>query len=169
MSTESKTPRTDATQETTIIACMVSADFARQLERELIEAKESMTWAEAKEFERHAATKRELINSLARERQLREALEPFGKLFGDVSGVGGGTLVAPTLQLQLFKDARSALALPPPPVIPLDDVKTLVAAIEDIEPYCKAKYGMPEGACDALAKAVPDLKAKYSALFKDGS
>lgn len=61
------------------------------------------------------------------------------------------------------------MRFPPPLVVPLEDVHPLIAAIEDIEPYCKAKYGMPEGACDALAKAVPYLKAKHPTLFKDGS
>lgn len=40
-----------------------------------------------------------------------EALEPFANFHdGDLSNVGGGTLVSPEFRMQVFKDAQTALA-----------------------------------------------------------
>ena len=50
--------------------------------------------------------------------QARAALQPIAKLLdGDLSNVAGGTLVAPTLKVQIIKDARAAVSNDPSSVI----------------------------------------------------
>lgn len=43
-------------------------------------------------------------------RMLRDALQPLADLLdGDLENVGGGTLIAPTIKVQIVKDAKNAL------------------------------------------------------------
>ena len=43
-------------------------------------------------------------------RMLRAALQPLADLLdGDLENVGGGTLIAPTIKVQMVKDAKCAL------------------------------------------------------------
>lgn len=47
---------------------------------------------------------------IAASKKMAEALLPFASFFeGDLSSVGGGTLVSPTFTVQQFKDAKAAL------------------------------------------------------------
>jgi hypothetical protein len=49
-------------------------------------------------------------NVIAHVRALEAALQPFADLLpGSLENVGGGTLVSPTIKVQLIKDARAAL------------------------------------------------------------
>ena len=61
--------------------------------------------------EREAATAL-IVHCVNTYADLVEALRPFADLLaGDLDGVGGGTLVAPSMRVQLVKDARAALKL----------------------------------------------------------
>jgi len=47
----------------------------------------------------------------AQNAQLLAALRPFAEYFdGDLTTIGGGTMVSPQFKLQLFKDAKAAIA-----------------------------------------------------------
>lgn len=77
---KSETPRTDAWCE-----LAMHADVSAVLDL-------------AKEYERE-------IN------KLRSALQPLADLLdGDLESVGGGTLIAPTIKVQVVKDAKAALS-----------------------------------------------------------
>lgn len=43
--------------------------------------------------------------------RLVEALKPFAEFHETLDGIGGGTIVSPEFKLQVFKDAKQALAL----------------------------------------------------------
>lgn len=143
---DTPTPRTDAESQVAHIYaeddCVVTSNFARQLERELarvIERLQPDPGGSDKIDELESSMgllRQELAESHAREEQLREALETcqyqdWGSY--DTYGKACGTFWFNS------KKVKSALSLPPPPVIPKDELRAkLAAAEEDAERLAKA-------------------------------
>lgn len=149
----SDTPRTDAATVTTDFitgAPVVPSDFARQLETELNEAirrKDAISKrAEAMCCEL-VETSKQLVESQAREAQLREAIElnTGWDLQFDKNGK----------ELPMIKPkwVRDALSQPAPPVVPL----------ADLEAFRECPHGCTDGNCPHDRK-YRELKAKHPDL-----
>lgn len=86
-------------------------------ERMIAQLQQSLTAREMLIGELEKRLEQQTQATIARDRQLEaaerlaEALLPFAESYdGDLANVGGGTLLAPQLKCQAFKDAKAALA-----------------------------------------------------------
>lgn len=82
---------------------MTDAEFIRLL---------SQQWADEVYIDLRSRWIYEQLHSIAdRVERLERALTPFAELCpGELEGVGGGTIVAPSITVQMIKDARDALS-----------------------------------------------------------
>lgn len=145
----SNTPRTDEATKYYLgtNGVMISIDFARQLEREL-NAANSGNWygagisiatelalAGRKPEDIVDAVKglvRELNESHKREAQLRAALEEISKDTKTVYGRGPDSDFSSKVKTASALLALKAISAPPPPVVPVEDVKPLVEALQSL-------------------------------------